>query len=115
MLIATCLTNLVARASLELLVVTSETLNSSVKIKSLQLLLIWSFLCTCSLGEACQNVSDVDILEDSIDDEDDTPSSIHNFIYEDIQDLYLQLDEEDKEQETELEDFRPDPSKRQKL
>ncbi|GBN36553.1 hypothetical protein AVEN_152847-1 [Araneus ventricosus] len=36
-----------------------------------------------------------------------TPSSINNFIYEDIEDLYLQLDEEDKEQQTELDDFRP--------
>ncbi|GBL76818.1 hypothetical protein AVEN_74088-1 [Araneus ventricosus] len=67
--------------------------------------LICSSLCTCSLGEACENVSDISLLEDRIDDEDDTPSSINNFIYEDIEDLYLQLDEEDKEQQTELEDF----------
>ncbi|GBN09829.1 hypothetical protein AVEN_224500-1 [Araneus ventricosus] len=40
MLIVTCLTNLVARESPELLVVSSETLNSSVKIKSLHLLLL---------------------------------------------------------------------------
>ncbi|GBN61093.1 hypothetical protein AVEN_36216-1 [Araneus ventricosus] len=40
MLTATCLTNLVARESPELLVATSETLNSSVKIKSLHLLLL---------------------------------------------------------------------------
>ncbi|GBO03566.1 hypothetical protein AVEN_233675-1 [Araneus ventricosus] len=57
--------------------------------------LICSSLCTCSLGEACENVSDINLLEDSVEDEDDTPSSINNFIYED---LYLQLDEEDKEQ-----------------
>ncbi|GBO35004.1 hypothetical protein AVEN_274086-1 [Araneus ventricosus] len=57
--------------------------------------LICSFLCTSSLGEACGNVSDINLLEDSIEDED-TPSSINNFIYEDIKDLYLQLDEEDK-------------------
>ncbi|GBO27960.1 hypothetical protein AVEN_113258-1 [Araneus ventricosus] len=55
--------------------------------------LICSSLYTCSLGEACENVSDINLLEDSIDDEDDTPSSINNFIYEDIEDLYLQLDE----------------------
>ncbi|GBO44519.1 hypothetical protein AVEN_107529-1 [Araneus ventricosus] len=73
--------------------------------------LICSSLCTCSLGEACENVSDINLLEDSIEDEDDTPSSINNFIYEDIEDLYLQLDEEDKEQQTELEDFRPGSSK----
>ncbi|GBM27178.1 hypothetical protein AVEN_9848-1 [Araneus ventricosus] len=60
--------------------------------------LICSSLYTCSLGEACENVSDINLLEDSIEDEDDTPSSINNFIYEDIEDLYLQLDEEDKEQ-----------------
>ncbi|GBN51265.1 hypothetical protein AVEN_58624-1 [Araneus ventricosus] len=60
--------------------------------------LICSSLCTCSLGEACENVSDINLLEDSIEDEDDTPSPINNFIYEDIEDLYLQLDEEDKEQ-----------------
>ncbi|GBM21544.1 hypothetical protein AVEN_85354-1 [Araneus ventricosus] len=79
--------------------------------------LICSSLCTCSLGEACENVSDINLLEDSIEDEDDTPSSINNFIYEDIEDedLYLQLDKEDKEQQTELEDFCPGPSKRQKL
>ncbi|GBM87697.1 hypothetical protein AVEN_223658-1 [Araneus ventricosus] len=77
--------------------------------------LICSSLCSCSLGEACENVSDINLLEDSIEDEDDTPSSINNFIYEDIKDLYLQLDEEDKKQQTELEDFRPGPSKRQKL
>ncbi|GBM19863.1 hypothetical protein AVEN_186139-1 [Araneus ventricosus] len=69
--------------------------------------LICSSLCTCSLGEACEKVSDINLLEDSIKDEDDTPSSINKFIYEDIEDLYLQLDEEDKEQQTELEDFRP--------
>ncbi|GBN16811.1 hypothetical protein AVEN_208250-1 [Araneus ventricosus] len=77
--------------------------------------LICSSLCTCSLGEACENVSDINLLEDSIEDEDDTPSSINNFIYEDIEDLYLQLDEEDKEQQRELDDFRPGSSKRQKL
>ncbi|GBM05910.1 hypothetical protein AVEN_135276-1 [Araneus ventricosus] len=77
--------------------------------------LICSSLCTCSLGEACENVSDINLLEDSIEDEDDMPSSINNFIYEDIEDLYLQLDEEDKEQQTEFEDFRPGSSKRQKL
>ncbi|GBN83260.1 hypothetical protein AVEN_15577-1 [Araneus ventricosus] len=78
--------------------------------------LICSSMCTCSLGEACENVSDINLLEDSIEDEDDTPSSINNFIYEDIEDLYLQLDEEDKEQQTELEGyFRPGSSKRQKL
>ncbi|GBL77482.1 hypothetical protein AVEN_41867-1 [Araneus ventricosus] len=77
--------------------------------------LICSSLCTCSLGEACENVSDINLLEDSIEDEDDTPSSINNFIYEDIEDLNLQLNEEDKEQQTELEDFRPGPSKMQKL
>ncbi|GBN38789.1 hypothetical protein AVEN_257029-1 [Araneus ventricosus] len=63
--------------------------------------LICSSLCTCSLGEACENVSDINLLEDSTEDEDDMPSSINNFIYEDIEDLYLQLDEEDKEQQTE--------------
>ncbi|GBN07521.1 hypothetical protein AVEN_252895-1 [Araneus ventricosus] len=68
-----------------------------------------------SMGEACENVSDINILEDSIEDEVDTPSSINDFIYEHVKDLYLQLDEEDKEQQTELEDFRPGPSKRQKL
>ncbi|GBM99714.1 hypothetical protein AVEN_188198-1 [Araneus ventricosus] len=72
----------------------------------------FSSLCICSLGEACENVSDINLLEDSIEDEQDTPSSINNFIYEDVN---LQLDEEDKEQQTELEDFRPGPSKRQKL
>ncbi|GBN38511.1 hypothetical protein AVEN_74267-1 [Araneus ventricosus] len=77
--------------------------------------LICSSLCTCSLGEACENVSDNSLLEDRIEDDDDTPLSINNFIYEDIEDLYLQLDEEDKEQQTELEDFRPGPLKRQKL
>ncbi|GBM99868.1 hypothetical protein AVEN_132450-1 [Araneus ventricosus] len=77
--------------------------------------LICPSLRTCSLGEACENVSDIKLLEDSIEDEDDKPSSINNFIYEDIEDLYLQLDEEDKEQQTQLEDFRPGPSKRQKL
>ncbi|GBM64659.1 hypothetical protein AVEN_91726-1 [Araneus ventricosus] len=77
--------------------------------------LICSSLCTCSLGEACENVSDINLLEDSIEDEDDTPSSINGFVYEDIEYLYLQLDEEDKEQQTELEDFRPGSSKRQKL
>ncbi|GBO44100.1 hypothetical protein AVEN_142071-1 [Araneus ventricosus] len=77
--------------------------------------LICSSLCTCSLGEACENVSDINLLEDSNEDEDDTPSSINNFIYEDIKDLNLQLDGEDKEQQTELEDFRPGSSKRQKL
>ncbi|GBL95455.1 hypothetical protein AVEN_154842-1 [Araneus ventricosus] len=75
--------------------------------------LICSSLCSCSLGEACENVSDINLLEDSIEDEDDTPSSINNFIYEDIKDLYLQLDEEDKEQQAELEDFRLGSSKRQ--
>ncbi|GBN94555.1 hypothetical protein AVEN_215081-1 [Araneus ventricosus] len=35
--------------------------------------LICSSLCTCSLGEACENVSDINLLEDSIEDEDDTP------------------------------------------
>ncbi|GBL91464.1 hypothetical protein AVEN_136947-1 [Araneus ventricosus] len=69
--------------------------------------LICSSLCTCSLEEACENVSDINLLEDSIKHEGDTPSSINNFIYEDIEELYLQLDEEDKEQQTELEDFRP--------
>ncbi|GBL95598.1 hypothetical protein AVEN_24809-1 [Araneus ventricosus] len=34
--------------------------------------LICSSLCTCSLGEACENVSDINLLEDSIEDEDDT-------------------------------------------
>ncbi|GBM88061.1 hypothetical protein AVEN_215127-1 [Araneus ventricosus] len=77
--------------------------------------LICSFLCTCSLGEACENVSNINLLEDRIEDEGDTPSSINNFIYEDIEDLYFKLDEEDKEQQTELEDFRPGPSKRQQL
>ncbi|GBM01734.1 hypothetical protein AVEN_271975-1 [Araneus ventricosus] len=77
--------------------------------------LICSSLCTCSLGEACENVSDINLLEDSTEDEDDTPSSINNFIYDDIEDLNLQLDEEDKKQQTELEDFRPGPSKGQKL
>ncbi|GBM58304.1 hypothetical protein AVEN_264916-1, partial [Araneus ventricosus] len=74
--------------------------------------LICSSLCTCSLGEACENVSDINLLEDSIEDEDDTPSSINNFICGDIEDLNPQLDEEDKEQQTEFEDFRPGPSKR---
>ncbi|GBN75690.1 hypothetical protein AVEN_240218-1 [Araneus ventricosus] len=59
--------------------------------------LICSSQCTCSLGEACENVSDINLLEDSIEDEDDTPSSINNFIYDDIEDINLQLDEEDKE------------------
>ncbi|GBN94188.1 hypothetical protein AVEN_148628-1 [Araneus ventricosus] len=77
--------------------------------------LICSSLCTCSLGEVCENVSGINLLEDSIEYEDDAPSSINNFIYEDIEDLYRQLDEEDKEQQSELEDFRPGPSKRQKL
>ncbi|GBN50864.1 hypothetical protein AVEN_64314-1 [Araneus ventricosus] len=77
--------------------------------------LICSSLCTCSLGEACENMIGNNLLEDSIEDEDDTPSSINNLIYEDIEDLNLQLDEEDKEQQTELEDFRPVRSKRQKL
>ncbi|GBM77812.1 hypothetical protein AVEN_201135-1 [Araneus ventricosus] len=77
--------------------------------------LICSSLCICSLEEACENVSEINLLEDSIEDEDDTPSSINNFIYEDIEDLNLQLDEDDKEQQRELEDFRPGPSKRQKL
>ncbi|GBM48128.1 hypothetical protein AVEN_10535-1 [Araneus ventricosus] len=76
--------------------------------------LICSSLRPCSLGEACEKLSDINLLEDSIEDEDDTPSSINNFIYEGIEDLNLQLDEEDKEQQTELEDFRPGPSKRQK-
>ncbi|GBN66204.1 hypothetical protein AVEN_175973-1 [Araneus ventricosus] len=76
--------------------------------------LICSSLCTCSLGEAC-DVSDINLLEDGIEDKEDTPSSINNFIYEDIEDLYLQPDEEDKEQQTELEDFRPGSSKKQKL
>ncbi|GBN60860.1 hypothetical protein AVEN_246334-1 [Araneus ventricosus] len=76
--------------------------------------LICPSLCT-SLAEACENVSDISLLEYRIEDEDDTPSSINNFIYEDIEDLYLQLDEEDKEQQTDLEDFRPGPLKRQKL
>ncbi|GBN71360.1 hypothetical protein AVEN_27955-1 [Araneus ventricosus] len=58
-----------------------------------------SYLCTCSLGEACENVSDINLLEDSIEDEDDKLLPINNFIYEDIEDLYLQLDEEDKEAE----------------
>ncbi|GBM24653.1 hypothetical protein AVEN_108029-1 [Araneus ventricosus] len=62
-----------------------------------------------------KNVSDIILLEDSIEDEDDTSSSINNFIYEDIEVLNLQLDEEDKEQQTELEDFHPGPSKRQEL
>ncbi|GBM43140.1 hypothetical protein AVEN_2268-1 [Araneus ventricosus] len=53
--------------------------------------LICSSLCSCSLGEACKNVSDMNLLEDSIEDENDTPSSINNFIYENIEDLYLQL------------------------
>ncbi|GBM33890.1 hypothetical protein AVEN_5932-1 [Araneus ventricosus] len=75
--------------------------------------LLSSSLCTCSLGEACENVSDINLLEDSIEEEDDTPSSIDIFIYEDIEDLNLQVVEEDKEQQTELEDFRPGPSKRQ--
>ncbi|GBL71780.1 hypothetical protein AVEN_82734-1 [Araneus ventricosus] len=66
------------------------------------------------LGEACGNVSYINLLEDSIEDEDGTPPSINNFIYEDIEDLYLQLDEEDKKQQTELEDFCPGPSKWQK-
>ncbi|GBL99302.1 hypothetical protein AVEN_177332-1 [Araneus ventricosus] len=73
--------------------------------------LICSSLCTCSLEEACENASDINLLEDSIEDEGDTPSSINNFIYKDIEDLYLQLDEEDKEQQTELDDFRPGSSK----
>ncbi|GBN35531.1 hypothetical protein AVEN_7629-1 [Araneus ventricosus] len=60
--------------------------------------LICSSLCPCFLGEACGSVSDINLLEESIEDEDDTPSSINNFIYEYIEDLYLQLDEEDKEQ-----------------
>ncbi|GBM84055.1 hypothetical protein AVEN_143481-1 [Araneus ventricosus] len=77
--------------------------------------LICSSLCTCSLGEACENVSDNNLPEDNIEDEGDTPSSINNLIYENIEDLDLQLNEEDKEQQTELEDFRPGPSKRQKL
>ncbi|GBL87555.1 hypothetical protein AVEN_165165-1 [Araneus ventricosus] len=76
--------------------------------------LICSSLCTCSLGEAC-DVSDISLLEDSIEDKDDTSLSINNFIYEDIEDLYLQLDEKDKEQQTELEDFRPGSSKKKKL
>ncbi|GBO03481.1 hypothetical protein AVEN_54448-1 [Araneus ventricosus] len=76
--------------------------------------LICSSLRTCSLGKACENVSDINRLEDSIEDKDDTPSSINDFIYEDIEDLYLQLDDEDKEQQTELEDFHPGSSKRQK-
>ncbi|GBM40533.1 hypothetical protein AVEN_76939-1 [Araneus ventricosus] len=46
--------------------------------------LICSSLCTYSLGEACENVSDISLLEDRIEDEDDTPSSINNFTYEDI-------------------------------
>ncbi|GBM32600.1 hypothetical protein AVEN_195560-1 [Araneus ventricosus] len=54
--------------------------------------LICSSLSTCSLGEACQNVPDINLLEDSIEDEDYMPSSINNFIYEDIEDLNLQLD-----------------------
>ncbi|GBN95187.1 hypothetical protein AVEN_83774-1 [Araneus ventricosus] len=62
-----------------------------------------------------ENVSDINLLENSIEDEDDNPSSINNFIYEDIEDLNLQLDEDDKEQQTKLEDFRPAPSRRQKL
>ncbi|GBN95186.1 hypothetical protein AVEN_83773-1 [Araneus ventricosus] len=77
--------------------------------------LIRSSLRTCSLGKACENVSDINLLENSIEDEDDNPSSINNFIYEDIEDLNLQLDEDDKEQQTKLEDFRPAPSRRQKL
>ncbi|GBN18331.1 hypothetical protein AVEN_96625-1 [Araneus ventricosus] len=77
--------------------------------------LVCSSLCTCSLGEACESVSDINLLEDSIEDEDDSPSSINNFIYKDIEVLNLQLDEEDKEQQTELENFRPGPSKRQNL
>ncbi|GBN59784.1 hypothetical protein AVEN_110098-1 [Araneus ventricosus] len=77
--------------------------------------LICSSLCTCSLGEACVNVSDINLLWDNIEDEEDTLWSINNFISEDIEDLNLQLDEEGKEQQTELEDFHPGPSKRQKL
>ncbi|GBN07635.1 hypothetical protein AVEN_228392-1 [Araneus ventricosus] len=64
--------------------------------------LICSSLCSCSMEEACENVSDINLLKDSIEDEDDTPSSINNFIYGYIEDLYLQLDEEDKEQKTGL-------------
>ncbi|GBM19780.1 hypothetical protein AVEN_208653-1 [Araneus ventricosus] len=41
--------------------------------------LICFSLCTCSLGEACENMSDINLLEDSIEDEDDTPSSIRRF------------------------------------
>ncbi|GBL98677.1 hypothetical protein AVEN_19721-1 [Araneus ventricosus] len=74
-----------------------------------------SSLCTYSLGKACENVSDMNLLEDSIEDEDDTSSSINNFIYKDIEDLYFQLDEEDKEQQTELEGFHHGPSERQRL
>ncbi|GBN24090.1 hypothetical protein AVEN_4047-1 [Araneus ventricosus] len=66
-------------------------------------------------GRSFRKRSDINLLEDSIEDEDDTPSRINNFICEDIEDLYLQLDEEDKEQQTELEDFRPGPSKKEKL
>ncbi|GBM62387.1 hypothetical protein AVEN_135996-1 [Araneus ventricosus] len=73
--------------------------------------LICSSLCACSMEKACENVSDINLLEDSIEDKDDTPSSINNFIYEDIEDLNLQLEKEDNEQQTELEDFRPGPAK----
>ncbi|GBM36412.1 hypothetical protein AVEN_234800-1 [Araneus ventricosus] len=76
--------------------------------------LVCSSLCACSKEEACKNVSDINLLEDSIEGEDDTPSSINNFIYECIEDLYLQLDEEDKEQQTELKNLCSGPLKRQK-
>ncbi|GBO35938.1 hypothetical protein AVEN_223620-1 [Araneus ventricosus] len=79
------------------------------------LLKIISWNCKKGCKNACGCRKDINLLEDSIEDEDDTPSSINNFIYEDIEDLNLQLDEEDKEQQTELEDFRPGPSERQKL
>ncbi|GBN33101.1 hypothetical protein AVEN_205567-1 [Araneus ventricosus] len=46
----------------------------------------YMFSRTCS-GRSLRNASDINLLKDSIKHEEDTPSSINNFIYEDIEDL----------------------------
>lgn len=77
--------------------------------------LICSSLCTCSLGESCENVSEINPFEGSFEDEDDMLASINNSKHEDIGELNFPLDEENKEHQAELEHFHPGPSKMRKL
>lgn len=79
--------------------------------------LICSSLCTCSLGESCENVSEIHSFEESFEDEYDTlvNKSVNSSKHDNIEDLNFRPYTENKEHQAELENFHSGPPKMRKL